>query len=363
MSYAVRIIADSLSCWGPFRITSFEVTFPRIVLAELNTHCMLSRNSASSRAIPVAKRVSAVLEDPFTPKNPFVSDGTENQFDFVPEAFGTNQKGMQPGEALQGDDDLRARAIWLAARDHSAHAASALAGIGVHKQYANRLVEPYAWHTAVVTATELDNFFRQRVNPMAQGELCRAAEMMLEEREKSDPRVLSESEWHLPYVDPDEQFNLEVKGMSSEELQKVSVARCARVSYLTQNGVRDPLEDIRMHDDKLLAPGHMSPLEHVARPMSQFELNATRSYDISIDNGPMIRTGVGSYAHLGGDPRKGQSVILSPKGKIGHITDIRGPLHYCGKLNGFISRRAHVPGEWDIIEHRRRNYEERNTAE
>jgi hypothetical protein len=44
MSYECRIEKDSVSHSG-FRLTTFVVTFPRIVLAEFNTHRLLSRNS------------------------------------------------------------------------------------------------------------------------------------------------------------------------------------------------------------------------------------------------------------------------------------------------------------------------------
>ena len=63
---SAEIIADSKNQFGD-RITTFILTFPRIVLAEFNTHRMLSRNSASSRAIPFEKMVQMVQDDPFIP--------------------------------------------------------------------------------------------------------------------------------------------------------------------------------------------------------------------------------------------------------------------------------------------------------
>ena len=61
-----EIIADSLSPQG-HRLTTFICVFPRIVLAEFNTHRMLSRNSASSRAIPFNKMLEMVKTNPFIP--------------------------------------------------------------------------------------------------------------------------------------------------------------------------------------------------------------------------------------------------------------------------------------------------------
>jgi len=45
------VICDSISEQGK-RITTFELEYPRIIHSELMTHRMLSRNAASSRAIP-----------------------------------------------------------------------------------------------------------------------------------------------------------------------------------------------------------------------------------------------------------------------------------------------------------------------
>lgn len=327
--YECRILADSISPAG-HRLTTFFVSFPRIVLAELNTHCALSRSSASSRAIPVAKRIAAVKEDPF-----------------VPEVFGRNQKGMQPGEELDSDTASDCRARWLANAGHALGEAAWLAEQGVHKQYANRLLEPFSWHQAVITATDTDNFFHLRVNPMAQGELRKAAELMQKTRAKSEPRSCEgEWGWHTPYVEHDELIHLRMTGC---DVAAVSAARCARVSYLTQNGARDVAEDLALYA-RLVESGHMSPLEHTARPMEKHELSFTRTFEVSLNHGPMLRTGtwngptgttpmVGSMVFLGGDSEK-------------TITAVRGPLHYSGKLNGWISRRAHVPGEHDILGHR-----------
>jgi len=326
MAYACRILADSISPAG-HRLTSFEVTFPRIVLAEFNTHCMLSRNSASSRAIPVAKRIDAVETDPF-----------------VPESFGRNQKGMQPGEPLDSKDAAAAQLDWLDARDECILRASSLASRGVHKQYANRLLEPFSWHTAVITATEWDNFEHLRCNPMAQGEFQKAAQLMMAARTNSEPRALNCNEWHLPYVEPDaEVFTLNSVGLDP---WKVSVGRCARVSYLTQNGVRDPAEDVALAD-RLLENAHMSPFEHVARPMTDTELAITRSFDVAVSDGPILRYGCPPSIPA---PRVCGAACDDPSKN--HISFVRGPLHYSGKLNGWISRRAFVHGEHDILGYR-----------
>lgn len=211
-----------------------------------------SRNSASSRAIPIEKRIEAVRRDPF-----------------VPETFGKNQKGMQAEEDLDQPLSDEARVIWaLAATDELKHAA-ALAKLGVHKQLVNRRLEADSWHTLITTATEWDNFFALRCNSMAQPEIRRAAELMREAIMSSAPRKLSCGEWHLPLC-PEISGQYPTKKEDIEHWCKVSAARCARVSYLTHDGKRDIQADIDLYT-RLATSGHLSPLEHIARPMSTEE--------------------------------------------------------------------------------------------
>lgn len=244
MGYSARILADSLSPAG-CRLTTFEVTFPRIVLAEFNTHRMLSRNSASSRAIPVEKRIAAVEADPF-----------------IPESFGRNQRGMQAGEALDGTEAAAAEHSWRVACRMAIGEARVLAGLGVHKQLANRLIEPFCWHTVIVSATEWRNFFGLRCHPAAQPEIRRIAEMMRALYDASAPTRLHIGEWHLPLVSAEERVEV-----APHRLPLVSAGRCARVSYLTHDGRRDLAEDVRLAN-QLMADGHMSPFEHPAQALA-----------------------------------------------------------------------------------------------
>lgn len=248
MGFAAKVLRDSVSLAG-VRLTTLEVTFPRIVLAEFNTHRMLSRNSASSRAIPVAKRIVAVEEDPF-----------------VPAAFGKNQKGMKAEYDLGEQANEQARVRWLSACKVAVAHARGLADLDVHKQLANRLLEPFLWHTVVVTATEWSNFFALRCSPEAQPEIRTVAEMMRDAMAASAPTPIGEGDWHLPYVEPGEAFDLVVGGMNVKDVARVSAARCARVSYLTQDGVRDPSADLALAK-RLADAGHMSPFEHAATPI------------------------------------------------------------------------------------------------
>lgn len=240
MSYAAKVIADSIA--DGVRLTTLEATMPRIVLAEFNTHRMFSRNSASSRAIPVEKRIQAVIDNPF-----------------VPESFGSNQRGMQAGSDLEGQQAADARETWMQARVEAVRAARALATLGVHKQLANRLIEPFAWTTVVVTATEWENYFNLRISSLAQPEIRLVSEAMKRAMDASTPEPLFIGDWHLPYIGEEEY----AAGIDDASLAFISAARCARVSYLTQDGRRDTEADLKLAAS-LATNRHMSPFEHVA---------------------------------------------------------------------------------------------------
>ena len=243
MAYDAKVLADSISPQGR-RLTTIEATLPRIVLAELNTHRQFSRNSASSRAIPVAKMLQRVKEDPF-----------------IPIWWGKNQKGMQAVEELDEVDRKRAIQHWLAARDNAISSVEILQAIDVHKQIANRLLEPWLWHTVIVTATEWANFFGLRRHKDAQPEFKKSADMIWDVREASTPKYIDYAGWHLPLIDVEDK----TKFPAFEDLIWASAGRCARVSYLTHDGRRDLNEDVALAR-KLRISGHMSPLEHPARP-------------------------------------------------------------------------------------------------
>ena len=140
-----KIIADSLSPQG-HRITSYLLTYPRFIHSELMTHRMFSRNSASSRAIPFEKMLKMVEEDPF-----------------IPIAWQKNHKGMQGNEYYDYIKAFELTDDWLEARNNAVNLAKKLNKKSVTKQLCNRLLEPFMWHTTLVTATELSNFLSLRL--------------------------------------------------------------------------------------------------------------------------------------------------------------------------------------------------------
>jgi thymidylate synthase ThyX len=150
-----EIIADSISD-KEHRITTMLLTYPRFIHGEVMTHRVFSRNSASSRAIPFEKMVKMVEENPF-----------------IPIAWQKDHKGMQGTEYIadKTDINLNENAWLMAMKDAVSHAKYLNHGVkdgrdnGVTKQLCNRLLEPFMWHTTLVTATEFENFFELR-NPV-----------------------------------------------------------------------------------------------------------------------------------------------------------------------------------------------------
>ncbi|HEX8390448.1 MAG TPA: hypothetical protein VF597_03435 [Candidatus Saccharimonadales bacterium] len=292
MGYEVKVLADSINIQGN-RLTTLQETYPRLVHAERMTHRIHSKNSASTRAIPLATQISNLLDNPF-----------------IPEKFGINQPGMQSFKHLEGEKHDDAVQGWLTGRDRALTTTielilgremaadlfeydpqrefvsgdvmqeksgelkallpkstdqvdlSETSMLNVHKQLAGRGLEAYMWHTIVVTGTEWGNYLALRDHPEAQGEIATVARMGRAAMLSSTPRELRYGEWHLPYVEPDEFEDV-------ADAIRASAARAAAVSYNRQNTKNFDSEVTRY--ESLRSGGHMSPLEHQATPFSNEE--------------------------------------------------------------------------------------------
>jgi len=246
MPIQAKLIEDSIST-ASVRLSTFQITLPKALLAELNTHRVLSKNASSSRAIPTSKF---------------------NQLEsWTPIRWGKNQSGMQASsENLTGEDLKLAEQIWKDCIDYCKEASSKLSALGLHKQWANRMND---WHVLVddiVTATEWDNFFNLRIHPAAQPEMDYLAKEMKHLLQNNLPKELFFGDWHLPYVTEEERKTLSLKNQLV-----VSTARCCRVSYNNHGGTLSTLEQDYNTYEKLglhqnVEPKHFSPAEHQATP-------------------------------------------------------------------------------------------------
>lgn len=256
-----RIIADSVSPEG-IRMTTMEIEYPRFILAELNTHRMLSKNSASSRAIPVKAMHEQIKAAPAGPVY-----------------WGKNQPGMQAKLELTGNDLADAGFIWKRAMEDALHWAWALADrVGLHKQIANRITEPWMTMKTVISGTEWANFFWLRDHPDAQPEIAELAQKMREAYNSSTPQLLHPGEWHVPYVSTYRDTHTGVLHyldnsdhyITADEARVISASCCAQVSYRKND---DTLEKAKKIYQQLIEsePAHASPVEHQATPMKRID--------------------------------------------------------------------------------------------
>ena len=232
---------------------------------DIVVHNCVSKNSSSSRAIPVSKML----------------EHTKN-INLKPVYFGSNKSGMQAGDELVGEDLQYAKSTWESALLNMVHSAKILDGCGVAKEVCNRLVEPFQLVKVVCTATDWDNFFNLRLHPDADPNICMLAYKMYEAMQESKPFELKVGEWHLPFVDKllDENLNLISYGVSHEDVTygtmhrpvtleqaiKLSAASCASVSYRTEGMTLEKADKIF---DMLIKAEviHASPFEHLATPV------------------------------------------------------------------------------------------------
>lgn len=365
-----EIIADSVDARGN-RITSFILTYPRFIHSELMTHRMFSRNSASSRAIPFEKMLQMVNDDPF-----------------IPIAWQKDHKGMQGTEYIDPRTNSHCSPIsdWLEARDSAMQSALDLNEDYITKQLCNRLLEPFMWHTVLVTATEFENFFElrcpkyklfglaqdyarsmkdwlstmcfssaihptnypkdyydwQKINhSQAEIHIQALAESIWDAYNESQPKLLQPEKWHIPFGDNIMMSILDQHEIaekfpdikSLEELKlRIAVARCARLSYMTFDGEIDYEKDIKLFN-QLLQNKHNSPFEHVTRCMTDLEYYSfvKGKYPTHED-----KWGIYNYEHY---PFIYKDVFGDDRDKVGINKDNRNIYGWCNNFRGFIPYR------------------------
>ena len=300
MMIEAKVILDSVAPNG-VRITTFELLYPRLIHAELMTHREFSRNAASSRAIPTPKKIERIRKDCA-----------------MPSEWGVNQKGMQAGKPLDEPLAAYARRVWSDAMENALQSAEALCGLrcaecylmpercicngrtvllDLHKQVANRVLEPFDHIVTVLTTTKLKNHWKLRLEvgpdgrPMADPTYFELATKWKAAYDASTPVSCPVDSWHLPYVNMAEDCEAVKQYCDSGEfvkihypsmlllpiLKMVSVGRCARTSYMRQ-GEGDISENVKLHD-RLHKSGHWSPFEHQATPIGGFTIEGHERID------------------------------------------------------------------------------------
>ena len=261
---SAKVICDSISEQG-VRLTTFEIEYPRFIHSEVMTHRSLSKNSSSSRAIPITKMLEQIESNMA-----------------IPLYWGKAKSGMQATEEVDIDDVWWYEEKWKFAFDEVSYRIEQLSDNvegkkgfmpPLHKQVPNRLSEPFQMMKVVITGTDFDNFFNLRIHKDAQPEICMLAYKMYQAMQESKPYLLKAGEWHLPFVNigwngkgemcyADEDFNF----VELEQAIKLSAASCASVSYRTEGMTLEKADKIF---DMLIKAEviHSSPFEHLATPI------------------------------------------------------------------------------------------------
>lgn len=270
----VQIIADSVGQRSG-RITTFELTYPRIVHSEFMTHRLFSRNAMSSRAVPIKTMVKLIRENMA-----------------MPVRFGSNQPGMQDKGVehdalvyLPYEQGMTGRDAWVEAADRACEVALAFEEAKYHKQIANRLIEPFQMMKTVMTTTEMENFLWLRVDADADPTIEVLANLMKDALDNSEPELLQPGVWHTPYVDHVYGFGPEGDAhifegycvldendrpvmLTEEEALRISASCCGQVSYRRLDSTKDKALDIytRLVAGKKV---HASPFEHQAKEVDE----------------------------------------------------------------------------------------------
>lgn len=260
-----------------------QCRYPKFIHGELMTHRVFSRNASSSRAIPTHKLIEEVRSHALRAQPIF---------------WGKNQKGMEaveelpdyPASARPYEDGyvspkVEVQVAWTRAALNAAYEAERMLKWSAHKQIVNRILEPFSHINVLVSATEWDNFFGLRLDKGAQPEMRALAEAIWHAKKASTPTLLHPGEWHLPYVSAEEISQLMHDDGFVQWYQqaiKVSVARCARVSYLSNDtGKRSTMdEDLKLYERLMGSqPLHASPAEHQATPDTQWDSRSGQRFE------------------------------------------------------------------------------------
>lgn len=258
-----KVVLASRPTTGAPPILTMHWRYPRIIHGEVLTHKKFSRNARSSRAVPVQTMLNEVRAAPF-----------------VPWQWGKNQKGMQAGEPFSAEEIAQFQADWLEERDHAAAKAECYMNRGVHKQNPNRLLEPFSFIDTLITSTSWANFLHLRDHEDAEPHFQDLAKLVREAIVGASYQNLRPGEWHLPFI-TDEEYDEWLFGETprsieiynrfgingTDVLKRLSVARCARISYAPFDGNPAVEREFERYQDLVRGSRlHASPFEHQASP-------------------------------------------------------------------------------------------------
>lgn len=229
----VEIVADTT--FNGRRIVSIVIEMPRIILAQFNKHALIRSNTSSSRAVPVKRATAIIMDDPY-----------------FPEVMTKNESGMGTNNLVS--DEVRAEVIGTLKQMLlvTEIGTARMAHLGLHKQHANRYLEPYSMVRITATgaweAWEHLRWQRDKDDGTPQPEFFKVARFITEAIEASIPRELP---YHVPYFDH--------VGELTREHVLYACGRAARESYRRD----DVSAEFKDRLASLWQEGHATPFEHV----------------------------------------------------------------------------------------------------
>jgi len=287
--FSAEVLLDSINSTGR-RVTTFRLEYPRVINVELFSHRVFSRNTKSTREMPVKEVILRAVDDPY-----------------IPQPFGRNQADM-PGYAIIPEDDQHIEEILrnkkerinyvviscasdLVGRKATSHLreyfkdndgeldeeylSNLLDGyqhrldydsfsdtdINLHRQLINRDLEPYLWANTILTGDDFDNFFALRNDYEADPAIQVLAAKMQEAYNDSSPEKLAKGVWHLPLLTQEEKEDSVMMGPDSTYWAMVSAGRCDLQPKDITVDYKDP-DEYHQRAEHIAHIGHLSPLEH-----------------------------------------------------------------------------------------------------
>lgn len=226
-------------------LLTFLVEVPVFLWTEILTHKRICRNASSSRAQSTARHVA--------------------MGNYEPDVFYGKGTFMQAGEPLDAQTQATALAVWRNAWVYATEAAEKLAALGVCKEQANRVLPTTKMVRGVVTATEdaWQCFLKLRNHATADTamqEMAREIADIVEQLLVGATETFiwwNYSPYHVPFSPKPVRDYVDY-----QKLAPLAAARLARVS--TGKPAAGQRGDAELAQ-QLLADGHYSPFEHVAR--------------------------------------------------------------------------------------------------
>ena len=229
----VKVLLDSVNPYTGTRLTTLHCVYPQFIHQQVLTHRMFSRNSSSLRAISFNR--------------------ASEEFEIVYPTWTEEKKGMQGSLVTEEKSILSAESYLRCMHKDVLYWCKKMGDLGIHHQDINNYLRPFQNIHTVITATDFENFFQQRLHESTKPDMQQLAQLIYDALKESKPE---QTTWHTPLIN-----DLLESTYTNKQLELISAARLARISYFKWQD--DPQKDLELAK-KLIENNHPSPFEHVA---------------------------------------------------------------------------------------------------